>query len=256
MVSPTKVSTAVRPSTAAALDALLAPAALAARGVDAQGAPTAPRRGAAATKKDMDFCAIPSAELATRIFGCCICRPSVTCSHYGFNHQFDLSCAKSIKIGAVRTGQCDDGDEIDVGLCYPKCRDGFDGVGPVCWGSAPIVLNKDGSKTNFVICGMGAAKDDLECASAIAAQISSPFMVVANIVTFGAAGKFGKTAQKGFSKVVDAAAKFGSKAKDAATKVGKSIGKSVKWGWTKIKGAGKAAEAVDTLSDGAKGVSS
>ena len=69
VVSATKVSTAVRPSTAAALDALLAPAALAARGVDAQGAPTAPRRGAAATKKDMDFCAIPSAELATRILG-------------------------------------------------------------------------------------------------------------------------------------------------------------------------------------------
>src|SRR6476620_11590303 len=28
---------------------------------------------------------------------------------------------------------CADGQEYDAGLCYPKCKDGYNGVGPVCW---------------------------------------------------------------------------------------------------------------------------
>lgn len=32
---------------------------------------------------------------------------------------------------------CGAGQEYDAGLCYPVCRSGFNGVGPVCWGSCP-----------------------------------------------------------------------------------------------------------------------
>jgi hypothetical protein len=28
---------------------------------------------------------------------------------------------------------CKPGEEKDAGLCYPKCRNGYHGVGPVCW---------------------------------------------------------------------------------------------------------------------------
>ena len=31
--------------------------------------------------------------------------------------------------------QCADGLELNGLLCYPKCKDGFHGVGPVCWES-------------------------------------------------------------------------------------------------------------------------
>ncbi len=28
---------------------------------------------------------------------------------------------------------CSDGEELDGLLCYPTCKAGFSGVGPVCW---------------------------------------------------------------------------------------------------------------------------
>lgn len=36
--------------------------------------------------------------------------------------------------GTVST-DCGPGRDYDGGLCYPRCRDGFNGVGPVCWGT-------------------------------------------------------------------------------------------------------------------------
>jgi hypothetical protein len=34
-------------------------------------------------------------------------------------------------------GNCQDGEEYDKGLCYPVCKDGFIGIGPVCWAKCP-----------------------------------------------------------------------------------------------------------------------
>ena len=31
---------------------------------------------------------------------------------------------------------CNPGEEKDAGLCYPKCRNGYHGVGPVCWANS------------------------------------------------------------------------------------------------------------------------
>lgn len=39
-------------------------------------------------------------------------------------------------VGELPT-RCPSGQEYDAGLCYPVCRAGFTGVGPVCWGSCP-----------------------------------------------------------------------------------------------------------------------
>jgi hypothetical protein len=41
-------------------------------------------------------------------------------------------------------GDCWDGAEKDAALCYPRCRVGFHGVGPVCWGSCAEGYTDDG----------------------------------------------------------------------------------------------------------------
>jgi hypothetical protein len=61
-------------------------------------------------------------------------------------------------VGSV-PGQCSAGQDKDAGLCYPKCRDGFKGVGPVCWQSCPSGYRNDGAlwypkcKAGFVAAG-------------------------------------------------------------------------------------------------------
>ena len=49
------------------------------------------------------------------------------------NVGIDLSCAKKIIIGKPYSASCPSSKENNAGLCYNKCRTGFDGVGPVCW---------------------------------------------------------------------------------------------------------------------------
>ncbi len=40
---------------------------------------------------------------------------------------------------------CDSNEEKDGALCYPKCKAGFNGVGPVCWGTCPAGYKNDGA---------------------------------------------------------------------------------------------------------------
>ena len=42
-------------------------------------------------------------------------------------HGFPLKCHTYGRLG------CEAGFEYDAGLCYPQCKDGYKGVGPVCW---------------------------------------------------------------------------------------------------------------------------
>lgn len=37
----------------------------------------------------------------------------------------------------VPISACAEGQDLDAGLCYPKCKAGYYGVGPVCWESCP-----------------------------------------------------------------------------------------------------------------------
>lgn len=47
--------------------------------------------------------------------------------------------------GAGTPMTCSDTEELDGALCYPKCDNGFDGVGPVCWQVCPDGYTDDGA---------------------------------------------------------------------------------------------------------------
>ncbi len=74
---------------------------------------------------------------------------------------------------------------MQLGLCYENCREGYEGVGPVCWIDKPIVNDQQ-----FVNCGMGAALDDTTCGQIITDQVVGPIMAVVQtaelVVTAGA----------------------------------------------------------------------
>lgn len=42
-------------------------------------------------------------------------------------------------------GVCPSGDVYDAGLCYPECREGFSGIGPVCYGNCPPNTSDSGA---------------------------------------------------------------------------------------------------------------
>ncbi|RHY13408.1 hypothetical protein DYB25_007164, partial [Aphanomyces astaci] len=108
-------------------------------------------------------------------FGCCICRPlPPNCTSLGLGGGLDLSCAKKIKIGVPKFGTCAANEDRDLGLCYPKCKPNYTGVGPVCWGRPP---------PSWVHCGMGAATNSRFCDLAIKDQVISVGVLAFNILT-------------------------------------------------------------------------
>jgi len=110
-----------------------------------------------------------------------ICRPPAPdCKALGMNNAFDISCARKVILGKPRVGACEEGQEKDTGLCYPKCKEGYKGAGPVCWRKAPKV---DG--TIWKECGMGASISTKECVSTVFSQVTAPLFSVLNIVTLG-----------------------------------------------------------------------
>ena len=149
-----------------------------------------------------------------------------------------------IKIGDPVSGICPPNKEKNVGLCYPACREGYHGVGPVCWGSPP---------SGWVNCGMGAAIDKKTCAKIIVNQISSVGSIALNIATLGSAGaattavKTASSAGK-LSKIkqmvntLKTAYDKGKKVIDTAKKVGKVASKAKKT-FEKLK------QVVDTAKD-------
>ena len=131
----------------------------------------------------------------------------VRCKDYGFaSNKFSRTCMKHIKRGIPMVGSCGDDKVMGMGLCYPKCRKDFEGVGPTCWQRPPIVEGVQWTK-----CGMGAALTKSDCAFVIGDQIASPLMTLLNIVSFGFSGSALKstfTAVKGAAKGVIGAAKL------------------------------------------------
>jgi hypothetical protein len=98
------------------------------------------------------------------------------CAKLGLNPGIDLSCAKKIAIGDPVPGVCGPGEQADAGLCYPSCKPGYKGIGPVCWGGAP---------PGWVECGMGAAKDAKTCASIVFNQVGSVGKLAMTIASLG-----------------------------------------------------------------------
>jgi hypothetical protein len=63
--------------------------------------------------------------------GCCICSPSCPVGMV----DMGVSCTKQSygRTAGVPLHACPEGHERDAALCYPVCKPGFKGVGPVCW---------------------------------------------------------------------------------------------------------------------------
>lgn len=53
------------------------------------------------------------------------------------------TCQKKLQTKAA-TFECDEGDYLDNGLCYEKCKDGYTNVGPRCWLNCPSGFRDDG----------------------------------------------------------------------------------------------------------------
>ena len=74
---------------------------------------------------------------------CCVCSPDCP------NGMVDIgvSCAKqSYGRGVGVPLTCAISDDYDAGLCYEeKCKEGFNGIGPVCWGQCPVGYEKCGA---------------------------------------------------------------------------------------------------------------
>lgn len=47
-------------------------------------------------------------------------------------------------VGMVPNGACGTGEEKDAGLCYPKCKEGYKGAGPLCLRTCPDKFRDDG----------------------------------------------------------------------------------------------------------------
>ena len=121
--------------------------------------------------------------------GCNIC--AMNCKAQGYAKGAAPSCPKRMYLSPGAEGtKCASNKEKDAGLCYKRCRDSFNGVGPVCWGQPPRV---DGKR--WVNCGMGAAADKGTCASTIMDQVTGPLEVAAWAASGGASGA-AKTAEK------------------------------------------------------------
>lgn len=124
-------------------------------------------------------------------FGCCTCSPRCQKGQ----KDIGVSCAKkSYPRGAGKVLSCAAGTDYDAGLCYRRCRRGFKGVGPVCWGQAP---------RGWVSCGMGAAKNSQACRSAMSNQVMSVGTLALTVASLGTS-----TAAVGATKSVSSARKL------------------------------------------------
>ncbi len=132
--------------------------------------------------------------------GCCICSPNCPPGQT----DIGVSCAKK-KYGrgvGKPVSACASDQEKDALLCYPKCRRGFRGVGPVCWQRCP---------SGRVDCAAGCATSKRACVSDTTKMVVKPLMLAVNIATLGgsssattaanAASKLGKI--KRLMKIVD-----------------------------------------------------
>ena len=81
--------------------------------------------------------------------GCCCTIFSRGCCHNckpGYNDD-GCTCRKT-DVGIKKTlfdrQTCRADEDLIAGLCYPKCKDGYKGVGPVCWATCPAGMTDIG----------------------------------------------------------------------------------------------------------------
>lgn len=69
---------------------------------------------------------------------------------------------------------CGGGKQQDAGLCYTPCRDGYKGVGPVCWAPQP---------QGYVDCGFGYAMNSMTCGFLVTDQVIGVLSLVKDACT-------------------------------------------------------------------------
>ena len=188
-------------------------------------------------------------------FGCCLCK--VDCARVGYKSGIGPSCRKKIILTSTGLGsgadrplspKCEADMENDAGLCYVKCRDGFNGVGPVCWGKPPPC---------WVNCGMGAASDGPTCGNAIADMVLGPIEIIAFAASFGSSSAATTAAKLAANAAKDAAKELAeqgteSLVKRVAKEVLETTGESMATGGgaqlaSSIQGLKESPSTVDTL---------
>jgi hypothetical protein len=111
--------------------------------------------------------------------------------------------------------------QMDAGLCYPKCADGFYGVGPVCWRACTGIRSYD--------CGAGCSDSANGCAEGILNMVTAVAELAVNIIslamTAGASAAVSMVKVPAMTAAALATAKTNTKnmLKDAAKEVGKDL---------------------------------
>ncbi|MFO0696186.1 MAG: discoidin domain-containing protein [Polyangiales bacterium] len=75
--------------------------------------------------------------------------------------------------GAGSPMSCNSSLQYDAGLCYTPCANGYQGVGPVCWGQCPASAP--------VACGAGCAVSQEACANEVITQVQATLECAANL---------------------------------------------------------------------------
>ncbi len=104
------------------------------------------------------------------------CRPGFANTGVSCYRGPDTIAKKTYGRTAGTPMHCKPGTDNDAALCYPYCREGFHGVGPVCWERCPS------GRTD---CGAGCATSTKACAMDTASMVVAPVMLAWNIATFG-----------------------------------------------------------------------
>ena len=108
----------------------------------------------------------PRCKAGYKAFGCCECSPK--CPSYTID--IGISCQKkTYDRGIGRLRKCGPGKRRDAGLCYPFCKRGFNGVGPVCWS------NQCPAKYP-VSCGAACAVSTAACVEGVTNQVMRRWM--------------------------------------------------------------------------------
>ena len=154
-----------------------------------------------------------------------------SCADNGYSSGVPPSCPKKMKLSpGLTTKICPEGKVNDGGLCYPPCGPSYDGVGPVCWGTNPLVRGE-----TWVKCGAGFAKSSIDCAFVTAEQATAVLETIAFFATAGASGAAKMAVSGAEAAATEAAVEALETGTEAAAKQAarKSLAESVKKvGWT------------------------
>lgn len=126
-----------------------------------------------------------------------------------------VSCQKQsyTRTAGTPVSTCAGGLEKDAALCYPACRAGYYGVGPVCWSSCPDFLATD--------CGAGCSSTADQCAKSIFDMFASVAEFALDVVELAATDGASAAAEELVKSTIESAVK--AAAKWAVTKVASEL---------------------------------